>query len=216
MILGNWSVSAEVLVPPTISSLGQHVLELGDAAGVPGDADADLVVGAADPGEFGGVELRRLVAEQRIEAGAAADDAERRAVLRRRRCRASWRAAASPRPPCSSAPRSDCRECACPCAAPACGHRGRRRRRRCSRCRDRRSCPCRNRPTLCARAVADGDEQTAAASRPRVNAANTHVPPSGTIAALSAVAPSRRHYPRRRIDLTRTRDMVLPQPAICL
>ena len=38
------------------------------------------------------------VAEQRIEAGAAADDAEGRAVLRARRCRASWRAAAMPAP----------------------------------------------------------------------------------------------------------------------
>ena len=47
----------------------------------PGDADADLVVGAADPVELGRVELRALVAEQRIEAGAAADDAEGRAVL---------------------------------------------------------------------------------------------------------------------------------------
>src|SRR5258705_8810937 len=60
---------------------GHQVLEPRDAAGAPGDADADLVVGAADPVELRRVELCGLVAEQRIEAGAAADDAERRAVL---------------------------------------------------------------------------------------------------------------------------------------
>src|SRR5205823_5798937 len=46
----------------------QQILEPGDAAGAPGDADADLVVGAADPVVFGRVELRRFVAQQRIEA----------------------------------------------------------------------------------------------------------------------------------------------------
>ena len=45
------------------------------------DADADLVIAAADPGELGAVELRRLLPQQRVEAGAAADDAEHRAVL---------------------------------------------------------------------------------------------------------------------------------------
>ena len=165
-------------------------------AGVPGDADADLVVGAADPGVLGGVELRRLVAEQRIEAGAAADGAERGAVLRRRRCRASWRAAGCRRPPCSSAPPSDCRGCACPCGARACARRGRSRRRRCSRCRARRSCPCRNRPALCAQRA----EHAASSSRPRANSAATleHARSSRRNNAvrrrLSGFAA---HYPRR-------------------
>src|SRR6185369_17734427 len=63
--------------------LAQGVLEPGDAAALPGHADAYLVVGAADPGELVGLELRALGAEQRIEAGAAPDGADRGAVLRR-------------------------------------------------------------------------------------------------------------------------------------
>src|SRR5262249_5481499 len=59
----------------------EGVLELADAAALPGDADADLVVGAADPGELVGLELGALGAEQRIEGGAAADSAEHGAVL---------------------------------------------------------------------------------------------------------------------------------------
>ena len=128
--------------------LGQQVLELGDAAGVPGDADADFVVGAADPGELGGVELRGLVAEQRIEAGAAADDAERRAVLRADVVEPVGEPQAAGALHVLRHDRRDCRGCACPCGARACAHRGRRRRRRCSRCRGRRSCPCRTRRRL--------------------------------------------------------------------
>src|SRR5262249_29619906 len=62
--------------------LRHDVFQLGDAARLPGDADADLVVGAADPGELVGLELRALGAEQRIEGGAAAEGGDRRAVLR--------------------------------------------------------------------------------------------------------------------------------------
>ena len=50
---------------------------------MPGHAHAHLVVGAADPGELGAVELHALGREHRIETGAAADDGEHRAVLRR-------------------------------------------------------------------------------------------------------------------------------------
>ena len=62
--------------------LREHVFQLGDAAALPGDADADLVVGAANPGELVGLELRALGPQQRIEGGAAADGGDRRAVLR--------------------------------------------------------------------------------------------------------------------------------------
>ena len=62
--------------------LREHVFQLGDAAALPGDADADLVVGAADPGELVGLELRALGPQQRIEGGAAADGGDGRAVLR--------------------------------------------------------------------------------------------------------------------------------------
>ena len=82
MMRGNWSVSAAAPVPPTASGDGQEVVEFGDlGAAVPHHADADLVIGAADPVEPVAVELRGLVAEQRIEAGAAADGADHRAVL---------------------------------------------------------------------------------------------------------------------------------------
>ena len=82
MMRGNWSVSAAAPVPPTASGDGQEVLEFHDlGAAVPHHADADLVIGAADPVEPVAVELRGLVAEQRIEAGAAADGADHRAVL---------------------------------------------------------------------------------------------------------------------------------------
>src|SRR5436853_7538969 len=43
----------------------EHVLVSRDAMGVPGDADAHLVVGRAKPVEPGGLELGRAVAEQR-------------------------------------------------------------------------------------------------------------------------------------------------------
>src|SRR5262245_1160956 len=61
--------------------LAHEVFELVDAGAVPRDADADLIVGAADPGVFGGVELRTLVSEQRIKASAAPDHPERAAIL---------------------------------------------------------------------------------------------------------------------------------------
>ena len=39
------------------------------------------MIAATDPGELGAVELRRLLAKQRIKSGAASDDGEHRAVL---------------------------------------------------------------------------------------------------------------------------------------
>jgi hypothetical protein len=62
--------------------LFERIFKLGDAARLPGDADAHLVVGAADPGELVGLELSALGAQQRIECGAAADSAQCSAVLR--------------------------------------------------------------------------------------------------------------------------------------
>ena len=50
-----------------------------------GDTDAHFVIGAADPGEFRGVELRAGFAKQGIERGAAAGRTDDRAVIRRRR-----------------------------------------------------------------------------------------------------------------------------------
>src|SRR5262249_14951257 len=62
--------------------VGQEIFKPGDlGASVPHDADAHLVVGAADPVELGAVELRGLAAEQRIKAGTAPDGAEHEAVL---------------------------------------------------------------------------------------------------------------------------------------
>ena len=49
------------------------------------DADGDLVIGAADPGEFRRVILRSAFIEQRIEGDAACGRAEDGAVARRRR-----------------------------------------------------------------------------------------------------------------------------------
>jgi di/tricarboxylate transporter len=64
--------------------LGAQVIEGVDSAvTLIGDADAHLVGAAFDPGELGAIELRRLPAEQRIEAGAAADRGKHRAVLGR-------------------------------------------------------------------------------------------------------------------------------------
>ena len=75
-------MSAAAPVPPTASSLGQQVVELRYlAAAVPDDADADLVVGAADPVELGTVELRSFAAEQWVEAGAAPNRAEHEPFL---------------------------------------------------------------------------------------------------------------------------------------
>ena len=144
---GNWSVSAAAPVPPDRQLLGVELLECRDVAGlVPGDADADFVVGAADPGELVAVELR-------MSCGRAADRTRCRGRWCRapcrpwvRRCRASWPAAASRRPPCSWASRSGCPGYACRGAGRSAAHRRRSRRRRCSRSSGRRSCPCRNRP----------------------------------------------------------------------
>src|SRR5262249_39215245 len=62
--------------------LGAQVVECGDAGASPErHTHANLMIAAADPGEFGRVKLRRLLAEQWIEAGAPPDDAEYRAVL---------------------------------------------------------------------------------------------------------------------------------------
>jgi len=63
--------------------LRQHILEFADAGGSQRDADADLVIGAADPGEFRGVVSRARFAEQRIERGAPAGGANHAAVARR-------------------------------------------------------------------------------------------------------------------------------------
>src|SRR5262249_24739178 len=49
------------------------------------DTDANLIVGAADPGKFRGIETRALLVEQRIEGGAPADRADDATVTRRRR-----------------------------------------------------------------------------------------------------------------------------------
>ena len=63
--------------------LRQHVVESRDAARVPRHAEADFAAGAADPGELGRVELRGLVAEQRLEGGRAIDGPETGPVARR-------------------------------------------------------------------------------------------------------------------------------------
>ena len=81
--------------------LVEQVLGARERRGVPGDADAGLVVGAADPGEFLAIELGRARAEHRLERGAAGDQAELGAVLGRRRCRDGWRPARCRRPACS-------------------------------------------------------------------------------------------------------------------
>ena len=125
---------------------GQQVFELGDlGAAVPHHADADLVVGAADPVELG---CRRTARP----CGRTADRSRCRGRWCRspcrpwwRRCRASWRAAGCRRLPCSSASPSDCRGCACRDGGRSAAHRRRSRRRRCSRSSCRRSCPCRTR-----------------------------------------------------------------------
>src|SRR5215216_910144 len=56
--------------------LREHVLPFGDAGRVPGDADADLVVGRTDPTELRRVELRALAAEQLVEPDAAVENPE--------------------------------------------------------------------------------------------------------------------------------------------
>ena len=63
--------------------LGEEILELGDAGIASRHADADLVIGAADPAEFLRVERIALSDQERVEGDAAADGADRGAVLRR-------------------------------------------------------------------------------------------------------------------------------------
>src|SRR5262249_38363373 len=58
------------------------ILERLDAGGVPGDANTDLIIGAADVVEPPAVVLGGLVAQQRLERHGAGDGSKRRAVLR--------------------------------------------------------------------------------------------------------------------------------------
>src|SRR5580692_5276131 len=51
----------------------EHICKLADTARFPRDADAHLIVGAADPGELVCLELRAARAQQGIECGATAD-----------------------------------------------------------------------------------------------------------------------------------------------
>src|SRR5712672_1998367 len=59
----------------------QEIVKGRNADGVPGNAHADLVIGAADSVEFRSVKLVARLSKQRIDRGASADGAERRAVL---------------------------------------------------------------------------------------------------------------------------------------
>ena len=93
--------------------LGEEVVELGDAGTLHRHADADFVVGAADPGEFRGVERVALADQQRIEGGCRGRSCRTRCRPWGRRDRANWRAAGCRRLPCSSARWSGCRECDC-------------------------------------------------------------------------------------------------------
>ena len=63
--------------------LGEQVLEFGDAGILQRHADADLVVGAAEPVELDRVELIAFADQERIEGDAAAEGGEHRAILRR-------------------------------------------------------------------------------------------------------------------------------------
>ena len=65
--------------------LGVEIVKFGKAGRSERDADAHLVVGAADPGEFRGVELCAIFVEKRIERCTAANRADDGAVVRRRR-----------------------------------------------------------------------------------------------------------------------------------
>ena len=60
----------------------EHICKLADTARFPRDADAHLIVGAADPGELVGLELCAARAQQGIECGATADGPDDGAVLR--------------------------------------------------------------------------------------------------------------------------------------
>ena len=68
--------------PPSVDRLLEEILPGLHRRGVPGDADADVVGDAAEPGELGAVEGRAAF-QQRIDAGGARERAERGAVLRR-------------------------------------------------------------------------------------------------------------------------------------
>ena len=62
--------------------LGEQVLEFGDAGILQCHADADLVVGTAQPVELDGVELIAFADQQWIEGDATAESGEDRTVLR--------------------------------------------------------------------------------------------------------------------------------------
>ena len=70
--------------PPSVTGFFEEILPGLHRRGVPGDAEADVVGDAAEPGELGAVEGRAAF-QQRIDAGGAREGAERGAVLRRRR-----------------------------------------------------------------------------------------------------------------------------------
>ncbi len=70
-------------VAPQIVSFLQHVLELRDAGGLGDAADRDALLHVADPGEFGGLEARRVVTHQRLERDGVHEGGHHRAVLRR-------------------------------------------------------------------------------------------------------------------------------------
>ena len=63
--------------------LGEEILEFGDAGLAHRDADADLVISAGNPVESLRIEGIALADEERIESDAAADRADRGAVMRR-------------------------------------------------------------------------------------------------------------------------------------
>src|SRR5689334_2194348 len=71
-----WAVTADD------QFLRECVFKFGDAGGVPGRADADFVVGAANPAEFRGVELSGCTAEKWIEGGTPAYRRKHRPVFR--------------------------------------------------------------------------------------------------------------------------------------
>ena len=79
---GNCAVSSLAPVRADGKLLRGEIGESLDRRRLPRDANADVVVGAAEPGEVGALESGLPDPEQRIEAGAAADDAEGGAVFR--------------------------------------------------------------------------------------------------------------------------------------
>src|SRR5262249_56909414 len=82
---GEWAGMVAGDVRSEGERLIEQVVEFGESRGSRGDADADLVIGAADPGEFRSVKSRAGFVEQWIEGGAPAGRADHCAVARRRR-----------------------------------------------------------------------------------------------------------------------------------